>query len=164
MKNKVVIFLFLMLFASNFYAQVAIGKTNVDGLGILDFASGDKRGIVLPYTNSISSPTNGTLTFDRNSKKIKSYVNNNWLDMSAEGTLPNKVNNNSDSASNGAILGSSTSSATGVLVLESNNKALILPKVNSTTEIFNPAPGTICYDLTFNAIAIYNGVEWSYWK
>jgi hypothetical protein len=164
MKNKVVLFLFLMLFASKFYSQVAIGKETVDGLGILDFASNDKRGIILPYTNSVLNPTNGTLTFDTNSKKIKSFVNNNWIDMTFEGNLP-VLNTNPDlTTQNGVIIGASTSTATGVLVLESNNKALILPKVNNVTEIFNPSSGTICYDLSVNALAIYNGVEWSYWK
>jgi hypothetical protein len=165
MKNIVLIFLFLVLLAPNIYSQVAIGKETVDGLGILDFASGDRRGLVLPYTNSISNPTNGTLTFDTNSKKIKSFVNNNWVDLSFEGSLPAVVNTNPNlTTDNDVIIGSNTSSAVGVLVLESNNKALILPKVDNVTNIFKPTIGTICYDLSLNALAIYNGVGWSFWK
>ena len=63
------------------------------------------------------------------------------------------------------IIGSTTSLASGVLVLESTNKALMLPRVVSPhLNIKSPYPGLICYDTVKNAIAIFNGESWYYWN
>lgn len=162
---KKIFILFVAIMAINqFAAQVAIGKTNIDGAGILDFALNDTKGIVLPYTTAVTSPINGTLTYDATTKKVKHFINNNWVDMTGAALVSPTVNTDPE-IGNGVIIGSNTSLATGVLVLESNAKALILPKVNDpSTDIFNPAPGTICYDLTNKALAIFNGDVWAYWK
>ncbi|WP_148043492.1 hypothetical protein [Chryseobacterium sp. G0240] len=62
-------------------------------------------------------------------------------------------------------MGASTSSAPGVLVLESANKALILPKVAAPhLNVKNPYPGMICYDTASKSMAVFDGLKWSYWK
>lgn len=162
---KIKLVLFLYCFPVFVFSQVAIGKQSIDGAGILDFALGDKKGIVLPWTNNITNPTNGTLTFDLATNRVMFYGNNQWNSMSFAGTAPSSVNNNPEIADQGVVMGASTSVAKGVLVLESTSKALILPKVNNvSTDIFNPSPGTICYDLSTNAVAVFNGVSWAYWR
>jgi len=164
MKNKSLFSLICLVFLTTIQAQVAIGKKNIDGLGIIDFAPNLNRGIVLPYTSLITSPTNGTFTFDIVSKKVKLFSNNNWENMTFEGSVSTNYPFEPDTNTNNLIIGAASSDAKGVLILESNNRALILPKVNDVTTLFNPAAGTICYDLATNSLAIFNGIEWSFWK
>jgi hypothetical protein len=62
-------------------------------------------------------------------------------------------------------MGASTSSASGVLVLESTSKALVLPKVaNAETGIKSPVVGTMVYDLYSKSLAIFDGAKWNFWK
>lgn len=164
MKNKLLFSLLGLLFLTTIQAQVAVGKENIDGLGIIDFAPNLNRGIVLPYTTSIDSPTNGTFTFDIVSKKVKLFMNNNWINMTFEGSVPANYSFQTPANTNKVIIGATTSEANGVLILESNNRALILPKINDVTTIFKPASGTICYDLATDSLAVFNGIEWSFWK
>lgn len=48
----------------------------------------------------------------------------------------------------------------GALVLESREKALILPRVANTTVITNPVEGMIVFDLSVNDIKVYDGKRW----
>ncbi|MGV4461834.1 hypothetical protein ACQ1Q5_09910 [Ornithobacterium rhinotracheale] len=52
----------------------------------------------------------------------------------------------------------------GILQLESKSKALILPKVQSVENIKNPIIGTIVYEIKKQALAIFNGDRWYFWK
>jgi len=62
-------------------------------------------------------------------------------------------------------VGSDTTTAPGVLVMESSNKALILPKVATPhLNVKNPYPGMICYDTVSKTMAVFDGLKWSYWK
>ena len=65
-----------------------------------------------------------------------------------------------------AIIGAKTSAADGVLVLESATKAMILPMVESTDDVPNPAPGMMVYINKTGAkrLAVFNGEGWTYWK
>jgi hypothetical protein len=163
--KKVVFSLTLSLFTAFVSAQIAIGKESIDGDAIWDFSSvNNQKGIVLPYTVAIPAPVSGTLTFDRADQKVKYYSNGAWVEMTAAGLPPSYINTSPENTTNGMVVGD-TSTEIGVLVLESSNKALVLPKVsNASLDIFNPSPGTICYDLSAEAIAIFNGSNWSYWK
>ncbi|MBS1571159.1 MAG: hypothetical protein JST62_02015, partial [Bacteroidetes bacterium] len=64
------------------------------------------------------------------------------------------------------IIGASSSLADGVLVLESTNKAMVLPMVTDTNNIPDPAPGMMVYINKTGAkrLAVYNGNKWTYWK
>ena len=64
----------------------------------------------------------------------------------------------------GVIIGSETSNAKGVLILESTTRSLILPKVSSTDLIKNPAPGMVVYLNGVNKrFAVFNGAKWTFW-
>jgi hypothetical protein len=52
------------------------------------------------------------------------------------------------------------------LVLESPNKAMVLPMVLDTNNIPDPAPGMMVYVNKTGAkrLAVFNGNKWTYWK
>lgn len=159
-------------------AQTAIGKTSVDGNSILDFGTGNK-GIILPWvqnaaTLSGASATNGTLLYDVQTRKVRARVNGAWTDLSRNGddTATHTAKINAHLAKNeivgtnqsAVIFGATTSSATGVLVLESSTKALVLPKMASPhLNMRNPEPGTMAYDTVKDQLCVYDGKEWSFW-
>lgn len=155
----------LPLFAT---AQVAIGKTSIDGSGILDFPTGTTKGIILPNVldnENISPIEVGTLVFDRTSSKVKFY-NGTWVELSDKTGISPTLNSGVDIVSNnGVIIGAATSTANGALVLESNDKALILPKiVDPVTNVKSPVAGMICYDPSKKLFCLYNGKDWFFWK
>lgn len=167
------------------FSQVIIGdktgtatdKTSV----LLEFASGQKKGIILPYVRTIPSGAGlveGTLILDATDPtkaKVKLYKGNpNWTDLSGGGeadissamSLQPDVSNVSEDLNSKAIIGDATTNADGVLVLESDSKAMVLPMVNKTDDIINPAPGMIVYINKSGAkrLAVFNGEGWTYWK
>lgn len=151
-------------------AQIAIGKNNVDGAGLLDFDTG--KGLILPWVETAgTADADGTLIFDTTDNKVKARINGAWVDLSENpGTLntdkTNKVNQHllKTENNNNIVLGSTTPTANGVLVLESSDKALILPKMASPhLNMVDPEPGTIVYDTVSNLMCIFNGEEWTFW-
>lgn len=181
MKTQITI---LLLTLSNLaFSQVVIGSNVSTPSAILEFGPNDgtaKKGIILPIVNLESNdptPANGTILMDKNSKKIKAYQNNQWIDLSDEGSFSEEIingvtvttavldENTSLDIGEGVIIGSETSNAEGVLVLESEDKALILPRVaDPHLNIPKPVAGTMCYDTTSDSVAIFDGKVWSYWK
>ena len=168
--NFLYIFLFIA-FASNFsYAQVAFGKNTVDGSGILDFGTG--KGMILPWVESAGlTDADGTLIFDTTDNKIKLRQNGVWVDLSVNSGILDA--NRSDAiavhlleteTSGFVAIGTTTPSASGVLVLESPDKALILPKMSSPhLNMIDPEPGTIVYDTDSKLMCVFNGSEWTFW-
>ncbi|MGM5630443.1 hypothetical protein O2K51_06025 [Apibacter raozihei] len=165
MKNILLIMLSYMV-VNSIQAQVAIGKNTVDGAGILDFASGTTNGIILPIVQTISDSTvNGTLLMSKLDKKLKVKQNDRWMDLSDPGSIDNVVFSSSSDNGKGIIIGALSSSAEGILVLESTDKALILPKVQDPhLNVKSPYPGMICYDTASKTIALFDGLKWNYWK
>jgi hypothetical protein len=165
-KISFIVLFFAVCLTAN--AQVAIGKTTVDGSGILDFASGTTNGILLPIVETLpaaSAIQNGTFLMDKNDKKIKMCENGSWVELSDEGSIANYTFNTAVEAGNGAIIGAETSSVTGVLVLEANNKALILPRVAAPeVNVKSPVAGMMVYDSTSKSVAVFDGLKWNYWK
>ena len=154
--------------------QVAIGKEDINGSStILDFYDGadNFRGIILPAVESaptdLTAANNGTFLFDTSDNKVKMFENEIWIDLSEEGDDTNLQINSSDenNQEQGVIIGSETSQAKGVLVLESADKALILPKIaNPHTTVKSPYPGMMCYDTVSKSLAVFDGSVWNYWK
>ncbi|AZA82621.1 hypothetical protein C1637_20810 [Chryseobacterium lactis] len=161
------------------FSQVIIGDTTGSASNktsvLLEFPNGQNKGIILPYTRTLpSSPTEGTLLLDaatNTSSRIK-YYNGSWIDLSGQDADLTSVL--SDQPTNAQILeesnakviiGSNNSTASGVLVLESQTKALLLPSAESTDEIPNPSPGMIIFIRKNGAkrLAVFNGNKWSYW-
>ncbi|MFS4474404.1 hypothetical protein [Chryseobacterium sp. T20] len=159
----------LVIFNSVF-AQVAIGKQAVDGNStVLDFnnVSGNTKGLILPATSGFPAGTleNGTFIFDVTDNKVKVYENDVWKSLSDAGSSSAIAANNSAETGKGVIMGEATSSADGVLVLESQNKAMILPQIATPhLNVKNPYPGMMCYDTTSKTLAVFDGSVWNYWK
>lgn len=173
MNKTIYISIFLSLSSITSFAQVAMGKTNVNGTQtILDFedSSSNTKGIILPAvstlpTVSATTTANGTFLFDKNDFRIKVKENGSWKILSDTGSGTNLVTNSSAETSGKAIIGSNASNANGVLVLESTNKAVIFPKIaNPHSSVQNPYPGMICYDTVSKSLAVFDGTRWSYWK
>lgn len=180
-------FLFLLFIGNSISAQVAIGKTSLASVSSIlefggetatdsanDFTTTNFRGIILPsVTNSptfaaapsITNPQNGTFLFDKQMMKVRMFENGNWIDMTDTGTVSGIIPSNGNATGDGVIIGSSTSNAVGALILESADKALVLPHINDpATKVKSPYQGMMCYDTLSNSIAIYDGLNWSYWK
>lgn len=172
MKNTLIIMALCSL-ASFVSGQVAIGKENINGSStLLDFddASTNFKGIILPALDAIpvlTAANNGTFLFDRSDNKIKMYENGIWVALSGTGNSTQIATNSSieSASSQGVIIGATTSSANGILVLESADKAMILPKIsNAHTTVKTPYPGMMCYDTVSKALAVFDGNVWNYWK
>ena len=89
-----------------------------------------------------------------------------WVDLSGTGSstalvpYSGTVNNRRQT-----VIGSRVTKADGVLVLESSNKALVLPKIeNPHLNVKSPYPGMMCYDTARKAMAVFDGIVWNYWK
>lgn len=153
--------------------QVAIGKQNINGTStLLDFDDtvANFKGIILPALDTaptLTSVNNGTFLFDKSDGKVKMYENDIWVGLSDAGNSSQIVTNSSaESITNqGVIIGATGSTANGILVLESANKAMILPKINNPhTTVKNPYPGMMCYDTESKTLAVFDGNVWNYWK
>ncbi len=173
MKNTIFLTLFIAL-TSALSAQVAIGKQSVEGTTtLLDFdnAASNYRGIILPAvtnTNNALAGTpalnHGTFLLDRSDDIVKMYENGTWVFLSDPGTEPAATNNSAETGT-GAIIGDDESSAVGVLILESPNSAMVLPRIaNPHTTVKSPYPGMICYDTFSKSLAVFDGTVWNYWK
>ncbi|SHL30558.1 hypothetical protein [Chryseobacterium contaminans] len=152
------------------FAQVAIEKPMIDGTStILDFnnVAGNTKGLILPSTSGVTTGAlvNGTFIFDVTDKKVKVYENDVWKPLSDAGDLGTITLNNAPERGKGVIIGAPTSDADGVLILESLNKAMILPQITTPhLNVKSPYPGMICYDVTSRSLAVFDGSVWNYWK
>jgi len=163
MKNIFQIFV-LLITCVQVNAQVAIGKTQVDGDGILDFAE-NSGAILLPILQrSPSGAVPGTFYVDALERRVKLRTEENWVNLTDEGDYT-FVEDRYQETGEGVILGQDQSDAPGILVLESRDKALILPKVfDPIVNLPNPQIGTICYDTKSDTIAVFDGKFWHFWK
>lgn len=176
MKKKV--FLLVLMFSKNLYSQLIFGDavgTAADKTSVLmEFANAGNRGFILPYvTNKTGISTPGSIIVDATnaaSSKVQYYNGTTWVDLSVQ---PSNVSSyltiqpgTRENASAKVIVGSNTSSANGVLVLESTDKAMVLPVVTSYQNIINPAPGTMVLvdNSGLKSLAVYNGSQWSFWS
>ncbi len=170
MKNLLLILTLLISICLS--AQVAIGKATVDGDGILDFGADDNKGILLPRIISLDAGSvPGTLYYDTSDSKVK-FLGSTTVDLSVKDVQAanqfqitdegyNNLNEIADL--NGTILGAETSTVPGVLILESEEHALILPKVTSYTNVGDPEAGMIVYDQTKKLFCVYDGEKWAFW-
>lgn len=168
LKKSLLLNLFL-LFGNVITAQVAIGKSSVNGDALLDFPDNTTNGIILPAVTTLPTglgATNGTMLLDYTAKRIKMRENNQWVDMSPEtGNITSITINSSTDSGKGVVIGNQSTTVEGVLVLDSTQKALVLPKIDRPhLNVVNPYPGMICYDTYNKVIAVYNGSYWYFWK
>ena len=161
------------------YSQVAIGKASVSNTTSvsLEFGNTAAKGLLLPWVTNETAVTGavpGTMIYDLSDKKVKYYKydesksSNVWFDLSVDGS--GAAN---DSAQNALIENPSaktsigtpkTPDVPGILVLEDDNKAMVLPLVDKYSSIVNPSPGMMVFDTTNNMLCVFNGTNWSFWK
>lgn len=169
------IFIFLINTVS---AQVIFGdnigtatnKTSV----LMEFSNAGNRGLILPYiTDKTGLMTPGSIILNATTPtaaKVEYYNGTTWVDLSVQtanvssfvGIQPVAKEN----ANSKMIIGSATSAADGILVLESATKAMVLPIVSSYQDIVNPAPGMMALinNGGIKTLAVYNGNQWSFWN
>lgn len=169
-------FFFVLSFGiSTTWAQTSIGKKQTENASVLlDFKEGDSRGIILPWITKaadVVTPVGGTLIFDTMDKKVKYFKGGteaSWIDLSTnEGAVDASVQQGvaENPTVVPSVIGSRTSSAQGVLVLESTSKAMVLPKMAAPhLNLLSPQPGTMVFDTESKMLCIFNGKEWSFWK
>ena len=173
-------------------AQVIIGGVNGTAANktsvLLEFEAGQNKGIIVPYVRTLPTGgalVGGTIILDATTPaaaRMKYYnaVTSAWVDLSGSGAnslsgdltganlLPKQPTEAQapESATSKAIIGASSSTADGVLVLESDTKAMVLPTVSDVQNIPSPSPGMMVYVNKPGAkrFAVYNGSIWSYWK
>lgn len=154
-------------------AQVSIGKEQTNGEStLLDFEEiNNTKGIIIPSVENFiqvkkgTTQENGIFIFDKTDAKVKVFENDLWKDLSTSGASTDVINYTTRTdLGTGVIIGNENSNAEGVLILESDNMAMILPKINNPhNAVGNPYPGMICYDTETSALAVYNGQVWTYW-
>lgn len=170
---KKVIIVSTVFFFNLYFSQVAIGKTAVSNSSVsLEFNNGNK-GLILPWVTSAAAVTgavDGTVIYDISDKKVKYRRAGIWTDLSIDttGTVNTALQNSkTESAGAKVAIGTngSTDNTSGILVLSSNNKAMILPKIdNPHLVIVNPAAGMMAYDTANHQLAVFNGTVWTFWK
>jgi hypothetical protein len=176
--KKILIALTFIFVKNDLSAQVIFGnsigtaanKTSV----LMEFPNTGNRGLILPYvTNKTAITTPGSIILDASTPtaaKVKYYNGTTWVDLSVQ---PADVSSYltiqplaKENAGAKVVIGSETSTADGILVLESATKAMVLPMATSYQNIVNPAPGTMVLltDATIKILAVYNGTQWSFWN
>ncbi len=159
-----------LMLCNRVQSQTAIEKKTAGESAVLDFATGTTKGIILPAVETLpATPANGTFLFDKVAKIVKMYQNGSWVDLSGVGNIAGVVPivPYSGTVDNGkqTVMGSRSTSADGVLVLESADKAMVLPKIsNPHLNVKSPYPGMMCYDTDRKALAVFDGSVWNYWK
>ena len=180
--KKIIISVFSFLSVSLF-SQVIIGDevgTAIDKTSVLlEFANTNNKGIIISYVRTLpANPEPGTLLLDvsdATKARIKYYsakdVNEPWEDLSgkdADVTAQLSIQSASitENATAKAIIGSPESLADGALVLESNDKAMVLPIVDDVNNIPSPSPGMLVYINKSGAkrLAVFNGNTWAFWQ
>lgn len=172
-------------------SQVRIGGANsVSNTSstsvLLEFGTDNDKGIILPYVETVPSGTNdakgGTIIFDvsANSEYRVKVKNENagWSDLSQVSGYSPSVESIvkppqalplTDKAGAKAVIGNSATATDGVLVLDSSDKAMVLPIVSNYTNIPNPSPGMMAFlkhptDSAKHRLIVFNGQKWTFWK
>lgn len=152
------------------FSQVTIGKNGAAPSSpavLLEFGNDGDKGIIVPYINGEPADASvGTVILDTHVKRMKVKTAAGWVDLSGmDGTVSTDLQDPLLSAPSAkVIIGANTSDAPGILVLESTDKALVLPKVTNYTDIVNPSAGMLVYVTTNKRIAVFNGSKWTFWK
>ncbi|MCY0978859.1 hypothetical protein PGH12_09720 [Chryseobacterium wangxinyae] len=179
MKKIILIICFVMTASVN--AQViigdALGSATIKTSVLLDFALGQNKGLILPYVRTMPTlPAGGTIVLDATSAtaaRVKFYNDSSWLDLSGQDANVTSALADQPTAAQApepvsakAIMGADSSSADGVLVLQSTTKAMILPIVDNVLNILSPSPGMMVYVNKAGAkrLAVFNGNKWSFWS
>ncbi|GEM53150.1 hypothetical protein EB1_29400 [Empedobacter brevis NBRC 14943 = ATCC 43319] len=175
-KNIVLLILLLSVSSIKVNAQIVIGdnSNSSDNKALLSFTS-ENMGVILPIINSNTEAastgnvvkTPGTIYVSRADKQVKVYMavspqNSTGL-LALTPTLPTTVtlptaNTSVESTENaGVIIGSETTTQKGILVLESEEKTMVMPLIGTVEQpphkyVKNPYIGTIGFAETENVL------------
>lgn len=167
-----------IFFVNTISAQVIFGdnvgtatnKTSV----LMEFSNAGNRGLILPYiTDKTGLNTPGSIILNATTPtaaKVEYYNGTSWVDLSVQTSNVSSYLPAQPLAKENArakvVIGSNTSAADGILVLESASKAMVLPIVSSYQNIVNPAPGmmVLLNNGGIKILAVYNGSQWSFWN
>lgn len=140
---------------------------------LMEFGS-QPKGVLLPWvtnTAGVTNPVAGTVVYDVSDKKVKYLkggTGGGWIDMSidANGVVDTSLQDTpNDAPTAKTVIGDRNTAAPGILVLDSPDKALVLPKVSRPAiNIVNPSPGMMAYDTNAKQLAVFNGTVWTFWK
>jgi hypothetical protein len=168
------LYIITMLPILNINAQVAIGKTVLTNNSVLLEFGNETKGIILPSTSTVPASVGGTFIYNPASKSVQVWEQRDnggtggWLNLTEinMGISHAFTNTGPDTtATSGVIMGAETSNKKGVLVLESSDKALVLPIVESPhTTMPSSVAGTMVYDPLSDTLAVYDGATWNFWK
>jgi len=172
--KKIITILILTITAST-QAQIAIGTEETSNSSVsLEFGT-ERRGLILPYVEDKSGiNAEGTILYDTDDNTVK-YLKDGgtWVPLTGDDGLPSTIGH-VDLSLQGfdkteqltAKVGIGEPTLTdGILVLEDDDKAMVLPKVASPQEVIvNPAAGMIVYDTDSKMLAVFNGTAWSFWE
>ena len=171
----------LGIFANLSFAQMTIGDVTKASANqssvLLDFEKNAGRGLLLPTISDLSKVTstvNGTFILDATNAtaaRIKLREKGVWRDLSltdGNATATKLPATSVDNVTAKAVLGTDDATAPdGVLVLNSTTKAMVLPIVDNTDKIINPAPGMMVYvkntTIDKSTLAVFNGTSWAFW-
>lgn len=131
---------------------------------LLEFGS-QPKGIILPSVASAPGAVGGTFIVNTTDGAVQYNNGTTWVNLTDLGGLKeHSYTNAGTDTGEGTIIGSTATTKPGVLVLESKTQALVLPRVaNPHLNILSPIAGTVVYDTTSDAMAVYDGEKWSYW-
>lgn len=171
--NKIIISIGLLLIFAYTYAQVGIETTTVRGKGLMDFPETATKGMILPKnTNTANSGSeSGSLAFNVQEQRVEYRADEGWVPLTNQSTTviaSDIVAASKSEVGSGVILSNHAIPdgvvPLGVLELKSNDTALILPTVTTSSNLPAGEAGMICYIKDVKAVAVYNGSQWSFWK
>lgn len=188
--KDIIKFLGIIIFTGPAFSQIIIGgETGAAGTNtqsvLMDFSLNltpdEGRGIILPYVvNKDNINTEGTVFLDASNNKDARVLykngNNSWFDLSnseanggnvtAELATQPGINEVNELGATGAVIGEDVENAPsdGVLILNSSDKAMVLPQVNTVNDVINPSPGMMVYVRGKKLLAVYNGNHWAFWR
>lgn len=167
--NKITISTFIMLlsFAANkSYAQLGIGTETITNSSVLLEFGGGNKGIILPAVANAPDAVSGTFVFNTTSLSLQMLENGTWINLTDENeAIPHSFSNAGTDIGEGVIIGAQDSVKPGILVLESTTQALVLPQVvDPHLNMQGTIAGTMVYDTVSDTLAVFDGINWSYWR
>ena len=110
---KKAFFLLVFVLTYSLYSQVGIETTSLHADAILDFPTGQNKGIILPMVESLptgSGATNGTFLIDRTDGRVKVKQNGVWLNLTRTANLTSATYDFNSSADTSSLVRVSTTS------------------------------------------------------
>lgn len=160
------------------FGQVHIKKTSTSSTGsILEFndkvsdaTNGVNNGIILPTLDTPNAAiSQGAIWVDASTNKV--VLNNGGASLVelTNASTTNLSSSSSTESGDGVVISDGTitpqTTDPAILKLDSNSKAMILPRVNNVvSDITNPVAGMMAYDISSKSLAVYNGDTWHFWN